>query len=230
MPGAIIIRCRQDSDEWRDHHIGIPTASNFHRILTPKTLKLSAMRKPYLYRLIAERLMNEYLPEKAQPYEQPLYWLNRGIDMEPVAVQAFERAKNKQIERIGFVLGPNKKLGCSPDGLIVGSNDKEAVEIKSPAPWTHMAYLLAQADEEAWQHYRCQVQGQILIGGFDAVHFYSYHPRMPPKYVLTEPDLPFGKILRQALEDFVGELDRETERARELGPFIRLEEIANGVG
>ena len=226
----IIERIKQNTDEWKKLHIGIPTAGNFHKILTPRTLKPSAQRRPYMFRLIAERLLNEYLPEKAVTGEAG-YWLNRGIDMEAPAGEAFEREHNVKIERIGFVYSSEqKKIGCSPDGLILGTNEKEAVEIKSPAPWTQMEYLLAKADEETWQRYRAQVQGQMIIGQFEAVHFYSFHPRMPPKYVQTLPDLKFQTTLRQALADFLGELDDETQRAREMGTFITAEGIMNLAG
>ena len=205
----------QNSDEWRSRHIGRPTAGNFHKILSPVRMKLSAQRRHYMFRLITETLMNEYLPEREITGEAG-YWLNRGIEMQPIAEKQFERDTRMQIEPVGFVMTDDKKLGCSPDGLIVGSKDKEAIEIKAPAPWTHAEYLLAKEDEETWQRYRCQVQGQIIIGGFEAVHFYSYHPDWPPKYVQTLPKAPFIKILKQALDDFVGELDMELKRAREM--------------
>ena len=223
----IIERCQQRTKEWENLHIGVPTAANFHKILTPKRMQKSEQWPKYKYRLIAELLMNEYLPEKAITGESG-YWLNRGIDMEKPAAQAFERKHGMMIDRIGFVWnGPNKKIGCSPDGLIAGSGERVAIEIKSPAPWTQTEYLLAEKEEDVWQRYRCQVQGQMIIGQFEGIHFWSYHPRMPPKHVFTEPDLPFIKILRQMLADFVGELDKDHRRALELGTFIRAEEILN---
>ena len=211
----IIERMSQKSDEWRSRHIGRPTAGNFHKILSPVRMKLSSQRKGYMYRLITETMMGEYLPEKEITGEKA-YWLDRGLEMEAPARASFERDTKMEIEPIGFVMTNDEKLGCSPDGLIVGSNEKEAIEIKSPAPWTHVAYLLAAKTEETWQRYRCQVQGQILIGQFEAVHFYSYHPDWPPKYVQTLPDLKFQPILRQALDDFVGEMEEELKRAREM--------------
>ena len=214
----IIERIPQRSDEWKALHIGKPTASNFHKILTPVKLKISTLRRPYMFRLIAERLAKQYLPDKAFTGDAG-YWINRGTDMEPKAVAAFEREHNMTVEPIGFVMNEEKTMGCSPDGLIVGSNEREAIEIKAPAPWTHVAYLLAREDEETWQNYRCQVQGQILIGHFDVVHFYSFFPGWPSKYVPTTPDFKFIALLHEALDEFVDELDREEARARELGTF-----------
>jgi hypothetical protein len=92
-----------------------------------------------------------------------------------------------------------------------------------------MAYLMAKPDEDTWTQYRSQVQGQMLIGGFEVVHFYSYHPRMPAKYVATSPDSKFISVLAQAVADFIGELDEDTKRARELGTFVPVEEIFAGL-
>ena len=188
-------------------------------------MKLSESRKPYMHRLIAETLLGEYLPEKPSSPERSLYWLDRGIEMEAHAREAFTRQHNMGIDPIGFVLSEDGRLGCSPDGLITGTGEKECVEIKSPAPWTQIKYLLSGQDErELWQ-YRCQVYGQMIVGNFEACHFYSYHPRMPPKYVCTIPEMAFMTTLRQALADFIGDLDRETQKARELGDYVALSEV-----
>src|SRR5262245_48735735 len=214
MPPVIDRNITQQTDEWRRAHIGIPTASNFSKILTPARMKKSDQWGRYKYRLIAEKLLGEYLPDKAMTGESG-YWLTRGIDMEPHAVDAFQRAHNMKIERVGFVWTENKRLGCSPDGVIAGTHDTEAIEIKSPAPWTQVEYLLASREDKVWQDYRCQVQGQMIIGEFHCVHFFAFHPRMPSKYVFTTPDLSFQAVLRQMLHDFLGELERDYARAKE---------------
>jgi hypothetical protein len=220
----IITRGQQNTDAWKKAHIGKPTASNFHLILTPKELKLSDQRHKYKYRLVAERLMNEYLPTRAVTGERG-YWLDRGIDMETHAIEAFERQHNMKIEPVSFVTTDDEKLGCSPDGLIAGTEEREAVEIKAPAPWTHVEYLLAKQQEKTWLEYRCQVQGQMLVGGFQVVHFYSFHPRMPPKYVPTIRDKGFQKVLKEALDVFCRELDEAEAHARKMGTFVPVEAL-----
>jgi hypothetical protein len=213
----IIHRCSQLSDEWKLLHLGRPTAGAFHKILTPGG-KASAQARPYMCRLIAERLMNEFLPDKVMT-DKAAYWLNRGVTMEPVAVEAFQRETRLPFEPVGFVTTSTGHLGCSPDGLIAGAD--QAVEIKSPAPWTQVEYLLDGPGTD----YKPQVQGQMIVGEFECVHFYSFHPRMPPKYIITLPDVKYSATLRQALADFIGELDEDTEKARALGKFIPVEEI-----
>jgi hypothetical protein len=182
-----------------------------------------------MHRLIAEKLLNEHLPERptTEERESKNYWMDRGIEMEPIAIKAFEKAHEVQFEPIGFVTSPLGRFGCSPDGLVAGKN--ESIEIKSPAPWTQVSYLLAELNDPKgpWKDYRPQVQGQMLVGGFDCVHFYTFHPRMPAKYVTTLPDSSYMATLRQALDDFLGDFDTELRKARELGTYIRAEEILN---
>lgn len=219
-PKPIIHRCDQRSEEWKKLHLGRPTASQFHRILTPGG-KASTQAKAYMHRLIAERLLNEHLPERPSREEQPLYWADRGVDMEPIAVQAFRDQTKLPFDPIGFVTNAAGTLGCSPDGLVTGAN--QGIEIKAPAPWTQMGYLLDGPGTD----YKPQVQGQLIIGQFECVHFYSFHPRMPPKYIPVEPEPKYAATLEQALADFVGDLELATMRARELGIFVTVEMLAD---
>src|SRR5512142_2020977 len=51
----------QRSPEWHALRLGKPTASEFHKIITPKTGKLSSQARKFACRLIAERLLSEPL-------------------------------------------------------------------------------------------------------------------------------------------------------------------------
>jgi hypothetical protein len=57
-----IYRCEQGSMDWYRLRMGIPTASQFHKIVTPGG-KLSEQRHAYMYRLIAERLLMESMDQ-----------------------------------------------------------------------------------------------------------------------------------------------------------------------
>ncbi len=52
----IVIDCEQNSSEWFAARLGIPTASMFGDLLTPKTGKLSKQGVGYQYELLAEWL------------------------------------------------------------------------------------------------------------------------------------------------------------------------------
>lgn len=198
----------QGTDEWRAIRIGLPTASNFHKIITPKTGKPSTQAREYMYRLIAERLLNEEMEDNTHTE-----WIERGKLEQPNAERQLQFTHNLELEPVGFVTTDDGRLGCSPDMLVVGK--PEAVEIKCPAPWTQIGRLLDGVGDD----YRPQVQGQLLIGEFEFVHFYSWHPRMPPVYVKTVRDERYIRLLQPLLHAFLDELDRQTEKARSLGSY-----------
>jgi hypothetical protein len=218
----IIDRCAQLSEQWIKLRCGLPTASKFHKIVTPKKAELSEMRWKYLYRLVAERLMGTYLPER-EDREHMRYWQERGMAMQPIAAEHFERQFMCKLEPIGFVLTADKKFGASPDYLVAGTN--EAVEIKCPAPWHMVEYLLTDSTAEEgprnpwWVNYRPQVQGQLFVGQWDAVHLYCWHPRTPPKYEYTRRDRPYIEILSKELYKFADALDEAEAEAKRLGEF-----------
>jgi hypothetical protein len=203
----IIHQCEQGSAEWFRIRMGKPTASMFHKIVTPGG-KLSEQRYKYMDRLIAERLLQESM-------DDPLHieWVERGKAYEPLAAAQFAFLENCDLDPVGFVTDDQECVGCSPDRLIKGK--AEAVEIKCPAPFTQIGRLLRGLDND----YKPQVQGQLLVGEFERVHFYSFHAQMPGYHLITLPDKAFQKTLRQHLADFVEELEEETERARSMGAY-----------
>ena len=203
-----IHRVDQGTAEWHALRIGIPTTSTFHKIITPGG-KESEQARPLLYRLVAERLLNEPMDDGIGHQE----WVERGKLEEPNAAAQLEFAHNLQLEPVGFVTTDDGRMGCTPDRLVTGK--PEAVEIKCPAPWTQIGYLL----DGPGKQYKPQVQGQLLIGGFEKVHFYSWHPRMPPVYIITYRDEKYMALMASILDAFLDELDRETERARQMGSF-----------
>ena len=203
----------QGTPEWHHLRLGIPTASQFHRIITPAG-KPSAQANQYRNQLIAERL----LLEPTESRVDHIQWVERGKFEEPHAASQFEFVTGLELEPIGFITNDEKSLGCSPDRLVVGRN--EAVEIKCPQAGTHIGYLL-----DGLTDYRAQVQGQMLVGGFDRVHFYSWHKRMPPKRIITERDEEYIALMAKELARFVEELDTKTEEARAMGDFQAREWI-----
>ena len=56
----IVLNCKQGSDEWIQARLGIPTASQFHRIITPKTMKPAASAEGYIDQLVAEYLLGVF--------------------------------------------------------------------------------------------------------------------------------------------------------------------------
>lgn len=210
---SIIHHVEQGTSQWYALRIGRPTASQFHKILTP-TGKPSSQARRYMMRLIAERMLNETQDDLIKTE-----WIERGRSEEPHAYQQFELVNDVELERVGFVTTDDERVGCSPDAVI--HNRLEAVEIKCPSPTTQMEMLLDGPGND----YRPQVQGQLLVGEFEAVHLYVYNPRTPAKHLVTLPDPAYLRQLRSALDQFLDELDTWTERARALGAYIASERI-----
>lgn len=198
----------QGSPAWLKLRLGIPTASEMDKIITPKTGELSASAKPYAYRLLAEKLLGEPLQSL-----EGLEWVERGKEMEPAAVRAYEFLQETETRAVGFITSDDGRVGASPDRLWVGR--AWGVEIKCPAPQTHLGYLV-----DGWDvKYRPQVMAQMLVGELEGVDRYSYHPRMPPALEVTPRDEKFIGKLRIALEDFQGLFDELEAKARASGYF-----------
>jgi hypothetical protein len=203
----------QGSGDWHRLRIGIPTASNFHRVVTPAG-KLSKQAWPYAYFLIAEKLLNESLDSIDH-----LEWVGRGKELEPEAVRLYEFQNEVKTAPVGFITTDDGRIGCTPDRLIVGHS--AALEMKCPAPQTHVGYLL----DGFGLDYVPQAQGQMLVGEFEFVDRYSYHPRMPPVRVRTYRDEAYLRTLADALAQFCDTLAAMLDKARSLGLFAERERL-----
>jgi YqaJ-like viral recombinase domain len=203
-----LLQVEQGSETWKRARLGFPTASCFHRIITAMGKPVDSKdRKKYMYRLVAENILGELMPEEWDGNEHT----ERGTAMEARARSALEKKLGFQIDPGGFVIDDSGRYGCSPDGLV--RNKSEAVEIKCPAAWTHIGYMV-NGPSWPYDRYKSQVQGQILIGGFRCVHFWSYHPNFPPVHVVTLPDDIFQRRLREFLDNFCNDLEATTEWVR----------------
>lgn len=205
-----LYRVEQGSAAWYALRIGRPTSSNFHKIVTPGGAP-SKQAVKYLYRLVAERLLNETMDDEIGFVK----WVAAGKEREPQAVAQFQFVNDVELEPGGFITTNDGRLGASPDRLFKGH--RESIEIKCPAPWTQISYLLDGPGDD----YRVQVQGHLLVGEgqLEGVHFYAWHPQTPPVHTWFLPDRAFLGVLRSALSSFCDALDRMTERARSLGAF-----------
>jgi hypothetical protein len=184
----------QGSQEWIEARCGIPTASQFHRIITPKTMKLSSSSKYYLCELIAEKMLGASLDPFINEY------MERGTEMEEQAVAYYEMQRELDTEKVGHCLLDSRLAGCSPDRLV---GDDGGLEIKCPAAATHVAYMLDMGADK----YRCQIQGSLWITGRKWWDFLSFNPEMPPVLTRHERDEEFIHKLASSVTTFVQQLD-----------------------
>ena len=209
----IRVDVEQGSKEWAEARLGIPTASSFHRILTPKTMKLSGSSESYKNELLAEWMMGASLDPAVSEY------MDRGKELEAQAVGAYEFEKDCETEKVGFVLRDDRRCGASPDRLV---GDKGGLEIKCPSASVHVEYMLGVPSK-----YNCQVQGGIWVCEREWWDFMSFHPDMPRAIVRIHRNDVFIKQLAAAVDQFCDQLwsARETLRMSGVVPKARNVEV-----
>jgi hypothetical protein len=195
---------QQGSAAWLELRAGIPTASQFHRILTPSG-KPSAQATDYLHGLLAERMMGHPLVEHVS------LWMQRGADLEGEAVTFYEFQRETTTERLGFVTNDAGTIGASPDRLV---GDDGLLEIKVPKDSTHVGYLLAEPVDQA---YYPQIQGQLWIAERQWLDVLSYHPEMPPALIRVARDEAYIAKLSAAIEAFAASLAQHAQVLRARG-------------
>jgi hypothetical protein len=183
----------QGSEAWLKLRAGIPTASEFHKIITP-TGKPSAQADGYLNRLIAEAILK-------RPITGPVTEaMKRGRELEPQAVAAYELQTGLDTTLCGFVTNDEGTAGASLDRLV---GEPGALETKCPEPETHVGYMRSRSIEN---EKKPQVQGQLYISGRQWVDVMSYHPEMDRVIIRVERDEEFIRALHYLLTDFIAKL------------------------
>lgn len=196
-----ILTHKQGSPEWIHARLGLPTASNFDRLIT-KTGKPSASADKYLAKLCAEWFLGCPLDDFQSGY------MERGTGMEAEAVASYEFENNVDTTECGLCLRDDGKVGASPDRLV---GEDGILEIKCPSAETHMGYILNGPPDE----YRPQVQGQLWITGRMWCDLNCYHPTLPPVRVRIERDEEFIADLSKIVEAFVVKLEAAKARLSE---------------
>ena len=200
----IRIDCEQRSTEWFAARRGIPTATGFKRIMTPKTMKPASAQDEYIDELIAERLAIDWPPLSSFVSDAML----KGILKEVDAQRWYAFDCNCDVESVGFCLSDCGRYGCSPDGLLQGGG----LEIKVPDLKTHIGYL---RDGVLPSDYICQVHGSMFINQVDWWDFMSYNTDNAPQFVLRVKRDKFTDALGEEIVKFCDRLDEEYAKVTE---------------
>lgn len=199
----IVLPVKQGSAAWHFARLGIPTASQFDRILTAKTRKLAAGSERYMHELLAEWLLG--IPSAGGSSG----FMARGTDIEADAVRYYELQRGVTVERVGFVLRGDRLVGASPDGLV---GDEGGLEIKCPSAVVHVANLLDMTDD----HF-AQAQGGMYVTGRKWWDLLSYNPELPSVIVRIQRDEEYIAALHAAMEAFLANLTRARAKLLDQG-------------
>lgn len=185
----LVHNVEQGSPEWQQVRLGIPTASEFCKIITP-TGKPSTQEDAYINRLVAELLVGH----PVETFEKT-EWMTRGNELEQEAADFYSFQYEVTLETVGFCTNDAGTYGASPDRLCGDG----LVELKCPAPHTHVQYML---DQKIDPKYIPQVQGQMLVTGAKWCDWVSYYPELPPVVIRVERDEDYLAKLEAALSLF----------------------------
>lgn len=200
-----IINVQQQSLEWLQARAGIPTASEFDNLLTPKLEpRKGQMVESYLCQKLAERWLGGSLPG-FQSLD-----MDFGKILEEEAKPFYTMTFDEEIQSVGLVTTDDGKIGASPDGLI---GDDGGIEIKCPEAKNHVKYLMAGKLPD---DYVCQVHGSLFVTGRKWWKFMSYRRRFPPYITLIERDEKIMSIMDETLSAFCTRLDSEFNRLVEM--------------
>ncbi len=192
-----IIECEQGSPEWHKIRCGIPTASEFDKIITSKG-ELSKQRENYLFQLAGERIIK--CP--TETYQNEI--MVRGKEFEEEARKYYELATKSKVHKVGFCLDEKLGVGCSPDGLI---RKDGGLEIKCPILSTHTKYLYNWFNNIPSEYFQ-QIQGNLLVTGRKWWDFLSYYPGMKPLLIRVRREEKFIQTLEIELNKFCKELKK----------------------
>ncbi|UCH48949.1 MAG: YqaJ viral recombinase family protein [Betaproteobacteria bacterium] len=194
----IVHDCEQGSPKWHELRCGIPTASQFHRLLTPKKTQMSAQSWGYFCECLAEELTGTVEDEESSQY------MERGHKLELQALNWFAFDRSLIVRQVGFITDDERTMGCSPDGLIYSDGEPIAgLEIKVPKRATHVGYI--ERPETLVDKYRLQVQGGLAVTGFRLWYLLSYNPLidvLPPVVVEVERDEECIARMKAAIAGF----------------------------
>lgn len=205
----------QRTAEWFQARTGCLTASSAADILpSVKELKSGEIKKSY--RESREALKNILIAERLSGNAREnftsaaMMW---GIEHEDDARNEYEARTGNFVDLAGFIRHPNVHwLGASPDGLV---GDDGLIEIKCPAPHTHVRYLKSIRKGEVPDDYKPQMLLQLVVTGRQWCDFITYDPRNKQR--------PFACIrFTPTTEDRVAMLDECMKFLGEVGEEMNM--------
>jgi hypothetical protein len=201
----------QRTPEWFADRLGRVTGSACSAVFAKSRTKgeESSERKKYRLQLALERITGN---AGGSVYVNAA--MQRGIDLEPVAVAAYEASAGELVDVPGFMFSEELLVGASLDGLC---GSKGALEVKCPDSLTHLEYFREKRLPPA---YVAQVTHNLWVSGREWLDFVSFDDRFPEPLRLfrvrvTRKELDLdGHMV--AVYKFLDEVDLEVFKVKEL--------------
>lgn len=169
MSRFVIIEAEQRSELWFAARAGRATGSCAGDILAKIKTGEAAARRDYRVKLAVERLTS-----KPQEDTYVNAAMQRGIDLEPAALAAYEAHSGNIVRQTGFLSMVEHAVGCSLDGDV--DDFTGIIELKCPKSATHISYLREGALP---REYAAQVTHNLWVSGAKWADFASFDDRMP---------------------------------------------------
>ena len=151
---STIIQLVQGSQEWLDYRLKMRNASE-----TAAMLGVSPWMSPYQL----------WLLKTGRSVTKATAAMQHGTDMEPAARAAYEAQTGAVMQPLVLQDGP---YSASLDGMDLGG--ELIVEIKCPYKGQASALWQAVSVGEVPEHYRIQVQHQLMVSGAASAHLWVF--------------------------------------------------------
>lgn len=201
----LVIDCEQRSAEWFQARCGLATGSKASAIVAKIKTGEAAKRRDYRFDLVAERLSGA--PQESGYVNADM---QRGIDLEPLALAAYAAHSGEWPEPSGFIRHPELAAGCSLDGQVNGYAG--IVEVKAPRTANHISHL--RGGKLPAEHV-AQVTHNLLISGAEWCDFVSFDDRLPDPLRLFVVRVRRADVdldgYQAELRAFLNEVDTEVE-------------------
>lgn len=204
MATATETKHEQRSQGWHDERAGCATASKFATVVVA-----GSGAETYKAELVGERIagyVTETYTSKA---------MQDGIDREETAKLFYRLQTKNDVVDSGFFRHNTLQAGASPDGLV---NHDGLIEVKSPAESTHLKTIHTG---KIPNQYYWQMMGQMWMTDRLWCDYVSFHPKFGDASLYikrVERDESAINELRQAVESFLIEVDREVQFIKQYEP------------
>lgn len=214
MKPFLIVTDEQRTEAWHKARVGKLTGTDARAMLATIKSGEAAARRDLRLTLVVERLTGESQDDAFVSKD-----MQRGADLEPDAICAYELATDTVVQPVGFLAHPELLAGCSPDGHV---NDFSGiVEVKCPKSATHFGYWRSG---NVPSDYLPQITHNLWITGAAWCDFVSFDPRFPEGLRLfvrrvRREDVQLSAY-EQTVRAFLAECDAELDTLKQLAASV----------